>query len=79
MSYKVSVLIEKDDSGYYAYCPALDGCQTQGDSFKEVLSNIKEAIALYIETLSEDERIVIPFHAGKTLHNKIAKTVINAV
>ncbi|MBF0466745.1 MAG: type II toxin-antitoxin system HicB family antitoxin [Nitrospirae bacterium] len=57
MSYKVSVLIEKDDSGYYAYCPALDGCQSQGDSFEEVLSNIKEAIELYIETLSEEERV----------------------
>ncbi|QWR77178.1 type II toxin-antitoxin system HicB family antitoxin [Candidatus Magnetomonas plexicatena] len=56
MSHKVSVLIEKDDSGYYAYCPALDGCQSQGDSFEEVLSNIKEAIELYIETLSEEER-----------------------
>jgi predicted RNase H-like HicB family nuclease len=28
----------------------------QGDSLKEVLSNIKEAIELYLETLSEEER-----------------------
>ncbi|QWR77177.1 type II toxin-antitoxin system HicA family toxin [Candidatus Magnetomonas plexicatena] len=27
----------------------------------------------------EGKRIVIPFHAGKTLHHKIVKTVINAV
>ena len=55
MSYKVSVVIEKDENGYYAYCPQLEGCQTQGDSLEEVLSNIKEAIELYLETLSEDE------------------------
>ncbi len=52
MSYKVSILIEKDSHGYYAYSPELDGCQSQGDSYEEALSNIKEAIALYLETLS---------------------------
>ena len=54
-SYKVSVIIEKDKYGYYAYCPELEGCQTQGDSLEEVLNNIKEAIELYLETLSKDE------------------------
>lgn len=55
MSYKVNVVIEKDENGYYAYCPELEGCQTQGDSLEEILTNIKEAIELYLETLSEDE------------------------
>jgi predicted RNase H-like HicB family nuclease len=55
MSYKVSVIIEKDKHGYYAYCPELEGCQTQGDSLEEVLANMKEAIKLYLETLSADE------------------------
>ena len=56
MTYKVGVVIEKDDEGYYAYCPELDGCQTQGDTLEEVLANIREAVALYLETLPEDER-----------------------
>jgi len=55
MSYKVNVIVEKDEHGYYAYCPQLEGCQTQGDSFEETLENIKEAIELYLDTLSEDE------------------------
>ena len=54
-AYKVNVTIEKDEHGYYACCPELEGCQTQGDSLEEVLSNIKEAIELYLETLSKDE------------------------
>lgn len=62
MSYKVSVVIEKDDSGYYAYCPELKGCQTQGDTFEEALANIKEAVELYIETLSEIEIKTIMSH-----------------
>ena len=55
MSYKVSIVIEKDEYGFYAYSPELEGCQTQGNSSEEVLANIKEAIELYLETLSEEE------------------------
>jgi predicted RNase H-like HicB family nuclease len=56
MSQKVSVVIEKDDEGYYAYCPELSGCQSQGGTFEEVLANIREAAELYLETLSTEER-----------------------
>ena len=55
MSYKVGVVIEKDEHGYYAYSPQLDGCQTQGDALEEVLSNIQEAAELCPGTLSEEE------------------------
>jgi len=55
MCYKANVIIEKDEYGYYAYCPELEGCQTQGDTLQEALDNIKEAIELYLETLSENE------------------------
>ena len=56
MSYKVGVVIQKDEHGYYAFSPELEGCQTQGDTFEEAMANIKEAVELYLETLSEDER-----------------------
>jgi predicted RNase H-like HicB family nuclease len=56
MADKVSVVIEKDGFGYYAYSPELEGCQSQGESFEEVMANIKEAIELYLETLSEEEK-----------------------
>ena len=56
MSYKMSIVIEKDEHGYFAYCPELDGCHSQGDSLDETIENMREAIALYIETLSEEER-----------------------
>ncbi len=53
---KVNVIIEKDKYGYYAFCPELKGCHSHGDSFDEVLENIKEAIQLYLETLSPQEK-----------------------
>ncbi len=49
------VVIQKDKYGYFAYCPELPGCHTQGYTFDEVVKNIKEAIELYLETLTEDE------------------------
>jgi len=53
---KVSVVIEKDMHGYYAYCPDLKGCHSQGDSLDEVLSNIREAVELFLEILSPEEK-----------------------
>lgn len=55
MSFKVSVVIEKDEFGYYAYCPELKGCQTQGATFEDALANIKEAVELYLETMPDEE------------------------
>jgi predicted RNase H-like HicB family nuclease len=54
--HQLSVVIEKDEYGYYAYCPALEGCQTQGDSLEEAQINIREAVSLYLSTLSETEK-----------------------
>jgi len=54
-AYKFSVVIEKDEHGYYAYCPELEGCQSQGDSLEDVIANMKEAVELYVETLPEEE------------------------
>ena len=54
---KVSVVIEQDGHGYYAWCPELKGCQSQGVTVEETLLNIREAIELFLETLSQDERL----------------------
>jgi predicted RNase H-like HicB family nuclease len=53
---KASVVIEKDEHGYFAWCPELKGCQSQGDTVEEAMANIREAIELYLETLSDEER-----------------------
>lgn len=56
MTRKASVLIEKDEHGFYAWCPELKGCQSQGATIEDALENIREAIELYLETLPDDER-----------------------
>ena len=59
MARKASVVIEKDDNGFYAWCPELKGCQSQGATLEEAISNIKEAIELYLETLPVEERDIL--------------------
>ena len=53
---KITVIVEKDENGYYAYCPQLEGCQSQGGTLEEIKKNIKEAIDLYLSTLSDEEK-----------------------
>ncbi len=52
---EVTILIEKDEYGYCAYVPELEGCQSQGDTLEEAKANIQEAIDLYIEVLALDD------------------------
>ena len=47
--YKLSVVVEKDKDGYFAFSPELQGCYSQGETYEEVLENIKDAIKLHIE------------------------------
>jgi predicted RNase H-like HicB family nuclease len=49
--YTFPVVIEKDQDGYFAMCPALDGCYSQGDTYEEALENIKDAIVLMLEDM----------------------------
>jgi predicted RNase H-like HicB family nuclease len=48
--YNFPIVIEKDEDGFYvASCPVLQGCYTQGKTYKEVMTRIKEAIELHLE------------------------------
>ena len=55
-SYIFSVVIEEDvfengSAAYHAHCPGLKGCHTWGHTFEEALTNIQEAVELYVEDL----------------------------
>ncbi|MGA3186354.1 MAG: type II toxin-antitoxin system HicB family antitoxin [Bryobacteraceae bacterium] len=52
MTGNVSVVVEQDEHGYYAWCPQLKGCQSQGNTAEEAFVNIREAIDLFLETLT---------------------------
>jgi predicted RNase H-like HicB family nuclease len=43
------IIVEADSDGYFVSCPTLQGCYSQGDTYEEVVENIKDAIRLHIE------------------------------
>lgn len=50
-----SVIIEEDKDGFFASCPELQGCYTQGDSYEEAINNIKDAIKLHAKDRIADK------------------------
>jgi len=52
-SLKFPIIIEKDSDGYFAFCPDIEGCYTQGDTYEEVIENIKDVIKLLLEEMNE--------------------------
>ncbi len=38
------VVHEAEEGGYWAEVPAIPGCATQGETFEELLNNLREAV-----------------------------------
>jgi len=52
---KLKIVLEtSDEGGYTVYVPSLPGCISEGQTKKEALANIKEAIELYLEPVEDD-------------------------
>ena len=53
---KLKAIIHKaDEGGFWAEVPALPGCVTQGETLRELRSNIKEAIAGWLSVDEEQQ------------------------
>ena len=45
------------EEGWAVSCPSLPGCHSQGETREEALSNIKEAIKLWLKVQAEESGI----------------------
>ena len=53
---KLRIVLEpSDEGGYTATVPALPGCISEGDTREEALTNIQEAVQLYLEPVDDDQ------------------------
>ena len=59
---KYRVLVEQDEDGVFvAEVPSLPGCVSQGETRAEALENVREAIAVYLESLeAHGEPVPLP-------------------
>ena len=52
---KLQIVLEpSDEGGFTATVPSLPGCISEGNTQKEAVKNIKEAIELYLEPIEDD-------------------------
>ena len=51
IQFRVQIVVEPDDDGYHAYCPALKGLHTCGETEDEARQNAKNAALAYIRSV----------------------------
>ncbi|MCL2108096.1 MAG: type II toxin-antitoxin system HicB family antitoxin [Oscillospiraceae bacterium] len=58
MTIKLSMICSKQENGsYFAVCPEVKGCFTQGDSYEEAYMNLKDLVEATVrEDFSDEER-----------------------
>jgi len=49
----MAVIKPAEEGGFYAYCPLLPGCVTQGETYAETVANIEEVIQASVEVMLE--------------------------
>ena len=50
IGFRIEVVVEPDEGGFHAYCPALKGLHTCGDTKEEALSNARDAAVAYLQS-----------------------------
>lgn len=47
---KIKIVVhEAEEGGFWAEVPALPGCASQGDTMEELIANVREAIAGWLD------------------------------
>ncbi|RJX17673.1 MAG: hypothetical protein C4575_12570 [Desulforudis sp.] len=55
MRYSVVLTPDPEDGGYIVTVPSLPGCVSEGDTIEEALANIRDAIAVFLASLSAND------------------------
>jgi predicted RNase H-like HicB family nuclease len=64
--YAIEIFYSEEDDGYIAVVPELPGCSAFGDTEKEALKEVMDAMELWLATAKKEGRL-IPKPAGKEL------------
>ena len=56
---KLQVVLEpSEEGGYTVFVPSLPGCISEGEDISDALSNIQEAIELYLEPIEDSLSLI---------------------
>jgi predicted RNase H-like HicB family nuclease len=53
--YRFLIIIERGSRNYSAYAPDLPGCIATGKTLEDVKGNMREAIAMHVQGMVEDQ------------------------
>ena len=71
IEFRIQVIIEPDGSEFHAYCPALKGLHTCGDTKEEALRNARDAASAYLRSSIKHGD---PIPVGVTVPRRVKKT-----
>ena len=58
-----SIIIEAcDEGGYFAYCPILQGCHAEGETYGEAIDNVRAVIETHLELRKKNKELVSSIH-----------------
>ena len=67
----IEVVVEPDDDGFHAYCPALRGLHTCGATEVEAVENAKDAAIAYLQSLIKHGDLI---PVGILIHEEVEET-----
>lgn len=50
IEFRIEAIIEPDGDGFHAYCPALPGLHTYGNTVEAALENVRDAATAYLQS-----------------------------
>ena len=68
---KYTIIIEKAEGNYSAYCPDLPGCIATGSTEEETVQRMKSAIEFHIKGLRE-EKTFVPLPSSRAVSVDVA-------
>ncbi|MBZ5606341.1 MAG: type II toxin-antitoxin system HicB family antitoxin [Acidobacteriia bacterium] len=73
MMYTFKVVVEPDEGGWHAYCPALKsrGAVTQGPTYDEALKNINEVVQMIVDEMTEEGSEIASGQSNTSTHTCI--------
>ena len=57
MEYTI-LIHQAEEGGFWSEVPLLPGCYSQGETIEETMKNVKEAIEVHIQALTEEKEKV---------------------
>ena len=51
MKFRISVVVEPDDGGFHAYCPAFQGLHIDGETVEQAIERTVDALEWYLRSL----------------------------